>query len=145
MHLFSPTPPIDHARVTAAIAAAELHTSGEIRVLISRAAIDDPVPTAQKHFERLGMTRTAARNGVLLFLAPGARSFAVIGDTGVHEKCGPAFWTELAAAMTTHFQHGDFTGGLVLGIARAGTLLATHFPRAPDDRDELPNDIAETD
>jgi uncharacterized membrane protein len=137
----SAKPDIDHVRVVAAIGAAEQRTSGEIRVLVSAEPAEDPIAAARKQFERLGMTRTAARNGVLIFVAPPSHTFAVIGDTGIHEKCGDAFWGELAAAMTEHFKRGDFTDGLVLGIHRAGELLAQHFPRRPDDRNELPDQI----
>ena len=133
---------VDDARVVAAIVAAEQRTSGEIRVLVSRQKTDEPVATAQKHFERLGMTNTAARNGVLIFVAPAGKTFAVIGDRGVHEKCGDAFWSGVAAAMTEHFKRGQFTEGLVLGIERAGALLAEHFPRRPDDRNEQPDAVA---
>lgn len=142
MSWFSPVPPLNKPRVVAAIAAAELRTSGEIRVFFSRHQTDDAVAAAKAHFERLGMTATAARNGVMIFVAPRSRAFAVIGDTAVHEKCGDAFWTELAAAMAEHFKRGDFTSGLVHGIERAGALLAEHFPRADDDVNELPDDIA---
>jgi uncharacterized membrane protein len=144
MSLFPSLPEIDHAKIVAAIGDAERKTSGEIRVVLSRQKIAEPVAEAQKQFERLGMTKTATRNGVLILLAPNSRTFAVIGDTGVHEKCGDAFWTELAAVMSEHFKRGDFTAGLVYGIDRAGALLSEHFPPAADDRDELPNDIAET-
>ncbi len=144
MNLLPLQPKIDHARIVAAIGDAEGRTSGEIRVVISRRTTADAVAAAKIQFERLGMTGTAARNGVLIFLAPRSRSFAVIGDTGVHEKCGDAFWTELAAAMTEHFKRGDFTAGLVLGIARAGALLAENFPRQTDDRNELPNSVEES-
>ena len=132
---------VDQARVVAAIASAEARTSGEIRVFVSREPADDPVIAAEKQFERLGMTQTAARNGVLIFVAPRSHTFAVIGDRGVHEKCGEPFWRDLAGAMTPHFKSGEFTGALVLGIERAGELLAVHFPRRPDDRNELPNAI----
>jgi uncharacterized membrane protein len=145
MSLFTTLPALDHPRVVAAIGAAERTSSGEIRVVVSRRKITEPVAEAKKQFERLGMTQTAARNGVLILLAPRSRTFAVIGDTAIHEKCGPAFWTELAAAMTEHFRRGEFTAGLVHGIDRAGALLTEHFPRAADDRNELPNDIEETD
>jgi uncharacterized membrane protein len=145
MSLFYSQPEIDHARVTAAIAAAERRTSGEIRVLLARTKAPDPVAAARRQFERLGMTGTAERNGVLIFLAPRSRTFAVIGDTGVHEKCGDGFWRELAAAMGGHFRRGDFTTGLVGGIERAGALLAEHFPGRPDDRNELPDAIDEGD
>src|SRR5207244_3273118 len=87
---------VDDARVVAAIVAAEQRTSGEIRVLVSRQKVDEPIAAAQKHFERLGMTNTAARNGVLIFISPAAKTFAVIGDKGVHEKCGDAFWSAVA-------------------------------------------------
>lgn len=134
--------PIDHPRVVAAIQAAERRTSGEIRVVVSPRQTDDPVALAQREFERLGMTQTAARNGVLILLAPESRTFAVIGDTGVHEKCGETFWGEVATAMSAEFQRGDFTAGLVLGIERCGSLLAAHFPRTGEDRNELSDEIA---
>ncbi|MEO6244921.1 MAG: TPM domain-containing protein [Opitutaceae bacterium] len=145
MNIFPPSLPLDHDRIVAAIGEAELLTCGEIRVLLARQPAPEPVATAQKQFDQLGMTQTTARNGVLLFLAPASRTFAIIGDTGVHEKCGEAFWRDVAAAMSAHFKRGEFTEGLVQGIERTGTLLAAHFPRAPDDRDELPNDVAESD
>jgi uncharacterized membrane protein len=143
MGLFFPTLPIDHDRVTAAIGAAEARTSGEIRVVLSRGKTNDALAAAQAQFERLGMHQTAARNGVLIFLAPRSRRFAVIGDRGVHEKCGAPFWTGLAEAMSEHFMRGDFTAGLVHGIERAGVLLGEHFPRQADDRNELPDEIEE--
>ncbi len=145
MSLFASPLSIDEGLVVAAIGRAESGTSGEIRVVISRKNIADPISAAQEQFERLGMTRTAARNGVLIFLAPRSRTFAVIGDRGVHEKCSDLFWQELAAAMTTRFRTGDFTAGLVLGIERAGALLAQHFPRGDDDHNELPDGIAKAD
>jgi uncharacterized membrane protein len=145
MSLFSPLPKIDHARVVAAIGAAEKHTSGEIRVVVARHPAADPVAAAQRHFERLGMNQTKERNGVLIFLAPRSRTFAVIGDTAVHEKCGDAFWRLLAAAMTLHFKRGEFTDGLIHGIEKAGGLLADHFPRSAGDSNQLPDVIDETD
>jgi uncharacterized membrane protein len=78
---------------------------------------------------------------VLIFVSSPSHTFAVIGDTGVHAKCGETFWRELADAMTEHFKRGDFTAGLVHAIARACTLLAEHFPRSTDDRNELPDAI----
>ena len=126
-------PRIEHKRVLAAIRAAEAKTTGEIRVLIARHKAPDPVAAAQRYFERLGMAGSPHRNGVLIFLAPLSRRFAVIGDTGVHEKCGDVFWADLAKAMGEHFRRKAFTDGLVHGIEQAGELLAKNFPRSPDD------------
>jgi uncharacterized membrane protein len=87
------------------------------------------------------MDQTEQRNGVLIFVAPRTRKFAVIGDSGVHEKCGNAFWLELAAAMTEHFRQHQFTEGIVHGVKKAGELLARHFPCRAGDRNELSDDV----
>jgi len=126
--LFAHPAPVDHDRVVAAIGAAEARTSGRIRVLLARHRAPRPVAAARKHFRKLSIAQLPQHNGVLIFVAPRSRTFAVIGDKGVHEQCGEAFWTELAAAMTGYFKKGDFTAGLVHGIERAGAALAAHFP-----------------
>ncbi len=127
--------------IVAAIRAAELKTSGELRVFISDKDTADPVAAAQEHFTRLGMTQTLDRNAVLIYLAPGTCKFAVIGDSGVHALCGDDFWQELAHSMTDHFRKSEFTEGIVQGVQRAGDLLAEHFPRRPDDRNELSDGV----
>ena len=132
---------LQHDEIVAAIRAAEKETSGEIRVFVSRKDVADPVAAAQSHFEKLGMTKTVHRNGVLIFVAPRARKFAVIGDTAVHQRCGDAFWQALAAEMTGHFKKSDFTAGIVHAILKAGALLAAHFPPQPGDTNELPDEI----
>jgi uncharacterized membrane protein len=132
---------LQHDEIVAAIRAAEKKTSGEIRVFISRKVVDDPVAAAQKHFERLGMTKTHHRNGVLIFVAPRARKFAVIGDEGVHSKCGDAFWQELAGEMTGHFKRDDFTRGIIHAISKAGELLGQHFPNHSCDGNELSDEV----
>jgi uncharacterized membrane protein len=134
MSWFSPTPKIDHDQVVAALQAAEAMTSGEIRVLMARHKAADPVVAAQTYFNALGMAESPHRNGILIFVAPRSRNFAVIGDQAVHEQCGDAFWAEVAEAMGSRFRSGDFTDGVVHGITRAGELLARTFPRTPADR-----------
>ena len=129
-------------RIVAAIRDAELKTSAEIRVFISRKQIDDPVAAAQAEFIALGMNQTAARNAVLIFVAPRTHKFAIIGDENVHAKCGDGFWREVAASMADYFRKSEFTAGIIHGITKAGGLLIEHFPRQPDDRNELPDEIA---
>lgn len=132
---------IDQAQVVAAIAAAEARTSGEIRVVVSVREVADAVRTAQQEFVRLGMADTRERNAVLIFIAPRSQRLAVIGDEGVHRRCGESFWTEVVHAMEEHFRAGDFTRGLVQAVERTGTLLAAHFPRRGDDANELPDAV----
>jgi uncharacterized membrane protein len=130
-----------HDDIVAAIREAEKKTSGEIRVFISHKNIADPVPAAQAHFVEMGMAKTQDRNGVLIFVAPRAHKFAIIGDTGVHARCGDDFWRQVADEMTGHFRKSEFSSGIIHGITRAGELLASHFPRRPGDRNQLPDGI----
>jgi uncharacterized membrane protein len=120
---------LPHDTIVGAIREAEQKTSGEIRVLISHKSVEDPVAEAQKEFIRLGMANSPEKNGVLIFVAPRTHKFAVIGDAGVHAKCGDVFWRELAKVMTDYFRKSEFTEGIVHGVRKAGELLAAHFPR----------------
>ncbi len=120
---------LHHDTIVAAIRDAEHKTSGEIRVRISPKHIGDAVAAAQAEFQRLGMNQSPERNGVLIFVAPRAHKFAVIGDEAVHAKCGDEFWRQLAEAMSGYFRKSEFTPGIVHGIQKAGELLAAHFPR----------------
>ena len=135
---------LDHDRIVRAIAAAEEKTSAEIRVFVQRGEIRDPMATARAQFAKLGMTRTRDRNGVLIFVAPRTQKFAVIGDEGVHAKCGEPFWQRLIEAMQAHFKAENFTDAVVHAIQQTGELLAQHFPCRPNDRNELPNAVEES-
>jgi len=137
---------IDHPRVVDAIRQAEAGSRAEIRVHVVHGAVDDAQKAAAVVFEKLGMTRTAERNGVLILVAPKSRRFAVIGDVGIHQKGGTDLWREAVAAMETAFREERFTDGLVAAIARVGVALAEHFPRTAGvpDENELPDDVSES-
>jgi uncharacterized membrane protein len=130
-----------HDDIVAAVREAESKTSGEIRVFISHKKIEDAVAAGQATFLRLGMAKTRHRNGVLIFVAPKAHKFAVIGDEAVHQKCGDVFWQALAAEMSGYFKKSDFTQGILHGVKKAGELLAAHFPPQPGDGNELPDQV----
>ncbi len=133
---------LDHERVVAAIVAAEAKTSGEIRVFVQQGAMaGDALPCAQEKFLEFGMDKTAERNAILILVAPRAQKFAVIGDEGVHQKCGLIFWQELVEVMREHLRRAEFTEALVDAIECAGGLLALHFPRRDDDRNELADEV----
>lgn len=132
---------LDEQKIVAEIAAAESKTSGEIRVFISRRSPDDVVARAQQRFEKLGMTKTRHRNAVLIYFAPQVRKFAVIGDRGIHEKCGDVFWQETVAEIGAHLRGERFTEAVLHAIVKVGALLAQHFPPEDNNADELPNDL----
>lgn len=133
---------IDDSQIVASIRNAELKTSGEIRVFVTRKEVQDPVKAAERQFLKLRMERTRERNGVLIYVAPRSQQFAVFGDSGIHTRCGNEFWTKVAAGVAEHFKRGDFTQGLKHAIQNAGKALAEHFPRRPDDTNELSDRVA---
>lgn len=133
---------VDEVRVVEAIRVAERATSGEIRVSVAHFFWGNVEKTAGKAFHRLGMENTADRNGVLIFLVPSRKRFAILGDRGIHEKVGQAFWNDVSACLSSHFRHGAFTEGLVEGIRMVGERLSTHFPSAGEaDRNELSEEV----
>lgn len=128
--------------VIQAIQAAESHTSGEVRVVVSNRKVADPIEDAWRAFARLKMHHTSQRNAVLIFVAPDARQFAIVGDEGIHHRCGAAFWIRLADQLADGFKARDYTGALVQVIREVGQALAEHFPGRHDDVNELPDDVA---
>ena len=122
---------VDHDKIVAAIAKAEQGTTGEICVFVSRHHVANALEEATRCFKKLKMDRTALRNDVLIFVAPRSHSFAVIGDVGVHSKCGKHFWNEVVEAMRHRLRRGEFTDALLCGIERVGSLLAEYFPATP--------------
>src|SRR5574344_1289405 len=73
-------PKEDENMIVAAIKKAELNTSGEIRVHIeSECKEGNPLARAIYVFNMLGMYKTAARNGVLIYVAKKATSLQSLG------------------------------------------------------------------
>ena len=134
---------IDKDRIRRAIEAAERRTSGEICVSLSPPFWGDVWKAAGMAFERLGMTATRERNGVLFFVVPSRHRFVVLGDSGIHEKVGREFWDRIAHLLEARFRHGDITGGLVEGIEAAAAGLARYFPYVEGDTNELPDLVDE--
>jgi uncharacterized membrane protein len=133
---------LDEKAIAQAIADAEKRTSGEIRVFVSENVVEDPVKEAEKQFERLGMTKTKRGNGVLIYFAPKSQKFAVVGDSGVHARCGQNFWQHIAEEMTPLLKAGKFTEAILLAVREIGMVLAREFPWEAGDKNELPNQIA---
>ena len=135
---------LEHERIVSAIREAESKTSGEIRVYIQRGKLKtDPLISAQKKFRRLRMHKTSERNAVLIFIAPRAHKFAVVGDEAIHERCGEEFWQRVVDGMREHFQKEKFSRAIVEGIEEVGKLLSTHFPRTAIPSNELPDEVVE--
>ena len=139
VQLFTPE---EEPLVVDAIQAAERQTSGEIRVHVSTSSSEDVVTDAFKTFQRLGMHKTTHRNGVLLFLVPRERKFAIVGDQGIHELVGQHFWDAEKALLAYHFQQGQFCQGVCEVVTKVGEKLKHYFPAVNKDQNELPDTIS---
>lgn len=132
---------LDLEKIKQAIADAEEKSSGEIRVVITRKKVEDPLDEAKKEFVKLKMDRTRDRNGVLILFAPETQKFAVWGDIAVNEKCGTDYWRGIVDLMIPLLKENRFTEAIILAVEKIGSVLTEHFPRKPDDTNELSDDV----
>lgn len=133
--------PDEQKRIIAAIGSAESQTSGEIQVFIESNCPDDVMTRARAVFDELEMYKTALRNGVLFYLAYEDHKFAVLGDSGIHERVSADFWETTKEHLRSHFVKSAFADGFVNGILEAGEQLKKYFPETGDSGNELPNEI----
>lgn len=134
--------PDEKSDIRKAIEDAELRTSGEIRIHIENTCNEDVLDRAAYLFDRLEMKKTAARNGVLFYLAINSKKFAIIGDAGINAVVTEDFWETTKEMMAGHFKNSEFSKGIIKAIAEAGKKLKEHFPYASDDVNELSDDIS---
>jgi uncharacterized membrane protein len=138
--------PADLEALARAIGEAERHTSAEIRVHLERRIPRLPVGDAARArardvFRRLGLDRTRERNAVLIYLALEDRRLAVVGDEGVHARVGDGYWAKVRDVMVEHLRQGGLREALTAAIETLGATLREHFPRRPDDQNELPDQV----
>ena len=132
----------DLEAVRRAIGEAESGTAAEIRVHLDHRCPGDAIARATAVFERLGMHRTAGRHGVLIYVAIAHRKLAVIGDQAIHERVGETYWQGLVADVLAHFRDERPRDGFLHAVAEVGAVLHRHFPRDPDDRNELNDEVS---
>ena len=137
----------DLEAIAAAVAVAERETSGEIRVHLERrlpsgASPGDALPRATEIFTRLGMHATSERNGVLIYLAIEDRKLAIAGDAGVHARVGDEYWQRVRDAMVERLRRGEPRDAVLHAVTEVGQVLRRFFPRRPDDRNELNDQVS---
>jgi uncharacterized membrane protein len=133
----------DRLAISEAIANAERQTSGEVRVYVeSKCKYVHAADRAAELFFQLQMDKTAARNGVLFYLAVKDHQLAVWGDQGIHEKLGTSFWQAQLEKIIAAFHKQNYTSGICASIQEIGMALQTHFPYQGDkDKNELSDQV----
>ena len=136
--------PTQTEALLAAIRQAEVTTSGEIRVhLEDTCSTPEPLDRAAQVFAELNMHKTAARNGVLFYLAWKSRQFAVVGDSAINSAVPDDFWETTKEAVLEQFRHENYVLGLERGIKMVGEQLKRYFPyNAATDENELDDAIS---
>lgn len=131
-------------QVEEAVDAAERKTSGEIRVMIVSdlgKGIKTPHEQAIHEFYRNGMQNTRDKTGVLVLLVLEKRAIEVLADQGINEKVESGTWNGVANAMSEGIRQGRHCEAVCNAVREIGEVLALHFPRRPDDTDELPDAV----
>jgi len=132
----------EKTQILSAVREAERNTSGEIRVHLEYKTRGPVYGYAQKVFQRIGMTKTAQRNGVLIFLATHDKKLAVLGDVGINEKVPEGFWNDVVGIMQEHFKQNKFAEGISEAVLRIGEKLKAYFPYEASDKNELSDNIS---
>ncbi|HYE61007.1 MAG TPA: hypothetical protein VD997_03340 [Phycisphaerales bacterium] len=89
------------------------------------------------HLFRVGHTK--GRSGVLIFVSLLEHMAWVDGDQQVNAVLPQETWENACKAVTAGSRRGELAVGLKEAVGLVGGALAQKFPRAADDRDELPN------
>lgn len=129
-------------QVVQAIRAAEIKTSGEIRVHIESHCEGHPIARAKVLFFDLGMHQTDQQNGVLLYLAIRDRKFSIVGDKGIDAKVPAEFWETIRDEIRPYLAKKEFGDGLSRGVKRIGEALASFFPYQLGDVNELTDELS---
>lgn len=131
----------EEQEIVGAIRAAELNTSGEIRVHIERHTDAPTLQRAQQLFHILKMDNTKEENGVLIYIAVDDQELAICGDRGINAKVPDNFWESTKEKMIQSFKNGRVKEGIMEGVFCTGEKLGAFFPWQHGDENELPNEI----
>ncbi len=83
--------------------------------------------------------RTHGRTGVLIYISMREHRAEIVADEPIAIKVPAEIWGDAMADMLVEIRQGRIAEGMVAGVRDVGQILAEHFPRSDDDRNELPD------
>ena len=92
-------------------------------------------------FTAEGLHYTRDHTGILIFVSLFEHHVEVLADRGINEKVGSRTWEEIVQIITAGLKSGTACDAFCKAIERCGEVLSIHFPRRPDDQDELSNQL----
>lgn len=94
-------------------------------------------------FKAAAEKRTVGRTGILIYLSMAEHRAEIIGDEAITSVTTPETWGEAMADLIAHVKQGRIADGMVAAIEDIGAVLAEHFPRSAEDRNEIPDKLIE--
>ncbi|MBS0478880.1 MAG: hypothetical protein JSR79_06225 [Proteobacteria bacterium] len=98
---------------------------------------------AIRYFKVGAEKRTAARVGVLLYLSLDERLAEIVADAAIHAQVQPERWGDAMVALVDEVRADRSAHGMAAAVAAIGAIVAEHFPKTEDDRNELPDRLIE--
>jgi putative membrane protein len=112
------------------------------RLLVGKSRIAEAVHTlALASFTEHGLHYTRDHTGILIVVSLLEHRVEVLADRGINAKVEAGTWQEITTILTNGLKSNQAADAYCRAIARCGEILAAHFPRQPDDKDELPNPL----
>lgn len=93
------------------------------------------------NFIALGLTETAERTGVLIYLSQLERRVQILADRGIHTKLGADYWEAEIQKIVRGIHESKTLDSLCEVILDIGEKLSKNFPIRPEDKNELPNSV----
>lgn len=87
--------------------------------------------------------RTHGRTGILIYLSMREHRAEIVADEAIATRVDPDMWGDAMVAMLAELKQGRIADGMIAAVERVGAILAEHFPRPEDDRNELPDRLIE--
>lgn len=98
---------------------------------------------AVRYFKVGAERRTTGRTGILIYLSLAEHRAEIVADEAIHARVPNEVWGDAMADMIAHVREGRIADGMAAAVRDVGAVLAEHFPRADDDRNELPDRLIE--
>ena len=110
------------------------------RSLTSKSRVAEAMhTTCLAAFTEHGLHYTSNHTGILILISLLERRVQVLADRGINQKVSAGTWDEVVGIITAGIKTGHACDAFCKAIERCGEILAAHFPRQADDKDELPN------
>ena len=94
-------------------------------------------------FKAAAERRTVGRTGILIYLSIAERRAEIVADEAILKVTDGETWVEAMASLLEHVREGRAADGICAAIERVGVVLAEHFPRSENDRNEIPDKLIE--